>query len=328
MPCTHPFHAFPTGYKTESGKDEYFFDTSRSSFIPAWQVEKRFGGPDRHYIRDLHEFIEVPCGHCMGCKRDYAHAWAFRCLAEMQDHEGPAWFVTLTYGDWSLPEDRKVSPQRLQSWFWHLRNQGYKFRYFATGEYGEMTNRPHYHVLFFGLKLDESKFVRWGGNRFPLYECEELQKTWPEGRLLVSRGVPEYVGGYIAKYIVKDMEEENGKKKFVRMSLHPGLGFRWIEENIPPMVGILNGTVRQRVKLGNGRGSIVSATLPRAIVEKKKLEKSTAGPKLSALMLANMMHAAGYSVRDLSSQRFIDEFRENQEYLMQARQVMHKLMMK
>ena len=50
MSCNRPLHAFPTGFKTESGKMELIIDNHSSKVIPFWQVEEKLGRP---FFRDL-----------------------------------------------------------------------------------------------------------------------------------------------------------------------------------------------------------------------------------------------------------------------------------
>lgn len=45
MSCNRPLHAFPTGFKTESGKMELIIDNHSSKVIPFWQAEEKLGRP-------------------------------------------------------------------------------------------------------------------------------------------------------------------------------------------------------------------------------------------------------------------------------------------
>ena len=69
-------------------------------------------------------------------------------------------FVTLTYSEQSLPKLPLVGGllptlQRkdVVGFLKRLRTNvsPVKFRFFGCGEYGEQTERPHYHLLLFGL---------------------------------------------------------------------------------------------------------------------------------------------------------------------------------
>jgi hypothetical protein len=62
-------------------------------------------------------------------------------------------FLTLTYADEFLPEKGNLCKKDLQKFLKRLRyHLGKKFRYFAIGEYGSKTYRPHYHIILFGVE--------------------------------------------------------------------------------------------------------------------------------------------------------------------------------
>lgn len=78
-------------------------------------------------------------------------SWIVRLSYELKDHLFAS-FVTLTYDDSHVPMDNSVSKRDLQLFFKRLRkNSELQFRYYAVGEYGSNTNRPHYHAIIFGL---------------------------------------------------------------------------------------------------------------------------------------------------------------------------------
>lgn len=94
----------------------------------------------------------VPCGNCAFCTATKRSDWALRLHYEGRRHLVKR-FVTLTYADPHLVWANGCSQlhkRHLQLWFKRVRNSGAKIRYFAVGEYGSKTFRPHYHVLLFG----------------------------------------------------------------------------------------------------------------------------------------------------------------------------------
>lgn len=232
MTCYHPLHAFKTGLKTDKGKDLYIVDSHSSPSISLTEAEKKVGrrisplglktgrrGAEIH----LEDYIEVPCGHCVGCRLDRSRDWALRCVAESMTHpKDTCFFVTLTYDDDHL---EALSKDTLQRFFKRLRHY-HDFRYFACGEHGSKTGRPHYHVIFFGLPLDDLKV--WGhGTDGILWTSETLSKYWPYGNSMVAEMTFE-TAAYVARYALKD----SPLPSFQLMSRRPGIGSEWITANL------------------------------------------------------------------------------------------------
>jgi len=118
----------------------------------------------------------VPCGNCAFCAATKRSDWALRLHYEQKLHYGSK-FVTLTYSDNNLVYEKgnsQLVKKHLQDWFKRVRKAGYKFRYYAVGEYGSKTFRPHYHVIVFGevpdviLQRAWSKYNRKTKKHYPL----------------------------------------------------------------------------------------------------------------------------------------------------------------
>lgn len=181
----------------------------------------------------------VPCSRCIGCRLERSRQWAVRCVNEAQMHEDNA-FLTLTYKDESLTFGREratLFPRHLQLFFKRLRKKhGNNIRYFACGEYGEETNRPHYHACVFGLKIDDKKLWSIRNGNY-LYNSENLDKIWKLGQVIIG-DVTFESAAYVARYIVAKKlgknasyyEEEGIEPEFVRMSRRPGLGSKWLDK--------------------------------------------------------------------------------------------------
>lgn len=195
------------------------------------------------------DFIEIPCGKCLGCRLDYSRQWADRCMLEAQYHE-QNYFVTLTYDDLHVPhssyiDDRTgeicesltlVKPD-LQKFFKRLRKAKGQFRYYACGEYGGHTMRPHYHAIIFGLNLDDLTLYKTSGG-MNYYNSETLSKVWKNGFVVVS-GVTWATCAYVARYVVKKAKQHDKQvyekfhieKEFNLMSRRPGIGSKYFEEH-------------------------------------------------------------------------------------------------
>lgn len=97
-----------------------------------------------------------PCGRCLPCKINKARIWQHRIILELKTNPISC-FVTLTYNDDNLPlndrHDSVLSKKDLQDYLKRLRRRftHESIRYFAVGEYGDHTGRPHYHLCLFGI---------------------------------------------------------------------------------------------------------------------------------------------------------------------------------
>lgn len=97
-------------------------------------------------------YILVPCNKCFICKDKLSQMWQFRGIAESNSSKYKTYFITLTYNNTYLPYDG-VSVTAIQLFMKRLRNNldklniTHKLKYFACGEYGSNTKRPHYHLI-------------------------------------------------------------------------------------------------------------------------------------------------------------------------------------
>lgn len=114
-------------------------------------------------------------------------------------------FLTLTYDDSHLPSDGGLHKEDLQLFLKRLRKKyGSGIRFFACGEYGSITHRPHYHSLIFNHDFDDRVlFSVRHGNR--LFVSEALKALWPFGFSSVG-DVTHASASYVARYVVKKAE--------------------------------------------------------------------------------------------------------------------------
>lgn len=177
--------------------------------------------------RYLHkQDMVVPCGNCAFCGATKRSDWALRLHYEGRKHLVKK-FVTLTYADPNLRWKggvSQLSKRDLQLWFKRIRRAGYKCRYFAVGEYGSTTFRPHYHVLLFGDVPDQVIRDCW------VEEKTSRNHGQPTGSVHIG-SVTEASVMYCLGYIV------NGKgwkmrtrreRPFSIMSRRPGLGSNYL----------------------------------------------------------------------------------------------------
>lgn len=143
-------------------------------------------------------------------------------ILESAVHAGSC-FVTLTYNELTLPFGSKLVKKDVQDWIKRLRQVLYpqKIRYFLVGEYGDSTNRPHYHAAIFGL--DQSLGGGTDGRR------GLVALTWKNGHSYtgdLSTKSASYICGYVTKKMTKksDPRLKGRPPEFSLMSLRPGIG--------------------------------------------------------------------------------------------------------
>lgn len=159
--------------------------------------------------------ICVPCGKCPFCAATRRADWATRLEYEARLHLTKK-FVTLTYANPHLKWNHGV-PQLckrdLQLWFKRIRKTGVAIRYYAVGEYGTTTLRPHYHVILFGNVGDDV-----------------IRSAWPLGQVhigTVTQASIAYTLGYVV--YAKDWKFlKNRVPAFNVMSRRPGLGSNYL----------------------------------------------------------------------------------------------------
>lgn len=146
-------------------------------------------------------------------------------ILEAHKHEHSS-FVTLTYSDEFLPKNNSLIPRDLTLFLKRLRRRlgaeiyTKTLRYYACGEYGTYSERPHYHLAIFGVGL---------------HHTEDIQKAWscpdtkePKGFVYVGTltlDSAQYIASYIQKGKTKPDQFPDGRHpEFPRMSRRPGIG--------------------------------------------------------------------------------------------------------
>ncbi|WNK14195.1 MAG: replication initiator protein [Microvirus sp.] len=189
------------------------------------------------------ENLNLPCGACLGCRTDRALDWAHRAV-----HEAQSWanncFLTLTYNDESKPSHGELIPGHLRDFLKRLRryrdyassavlsDRGASLRYLACGEYGEQHGRPHYHLCLFNCDFSDKYEVAKN-----LAESPALAKLWTFGNHRLGT-LTAASANYVAQYTIKKQgtsycspDGELLPPPFLRMSLKPAIGTKWLIKN-------------------------------------------------------------------------------------------------
>lgn len=267
MACYHPLKAFDisscAGLSKNNKKNLIIksYNVNHIELIKGKYIEAYDDYRSDLCERYIKDYIEIPCGKCIGCRLEYSRQWANRMMLECKYHSSN-YFITLTYDDLHIPRSYYGDPSSgealpsltlckrdLQLFFKRLRKQtGQNFRYYACGEYGENTHRPHYHFIVFGLELDDLKFLRNADN-FNYYTSDTIFKAWSEydnfscertslGYHMVCN-VSWETCAYVARYVTKKLNGSaadfydtfNIQPEFCIMSRKPGIARQYFDEN-------------------------------------------------------------------------------------------------
>lgn len=202
--------------------------------------------------------IQIPCGRCIGCRLDYSRMWMARITKEAGEYENNM-FLTLTYNPEHLPTKDTINKEtgelitghplvkeHVQKFIKRLRRQyEYHFkhtgiRYYACGEYGGKTHRPHYHLAIFNCDA-----TAWGDIKFlqnnirgdALWTSQKIEQIWGKGFITIGDLTPQSAA-YIARYMLKK-QKGHGKEwyyesqgivsEYNTMSCKPGLSRTWYD---------------------------------------------------------------------------------------------------
>lgn len=178
--------------------------------------------------------IYVECGKCLNCLAEKRKENAIRFVHETDNKDYPyRYMLTLTYdevhahyknGENTLcKKDLTEYIEKLQRRVRYLNkkvaNGFIKFKYFACGEYGGITQRAHYHVIIATNWFIEGR----------------MRGYWRKGFVRIDKNISikavAYACGYSQKKIgyndKKYINKESPFRKFSR-----GLGKEWIHEAI------------------------------------------------------------------------------------------------
>lgn len=287
MSCFHPLKRFVVGEDIKADRDVVRFSPAfieqdgrldevtwlvRDFPSSDWRPYTGSSSPPESYYAAVQGQM-IRCGKCLGCRMDKSKEWANRCLMELQYHQ-EAYFLTLTYDDQHVPITYYPDPETgeaqpaltlrkkdFQAFMKRLRKrcEPDKLRFFACGEYGGQTHRPHYHAIVFGLRLNDLVLYEHAP-KGDLYQSNFLTSVWatrkaprrhgsvtpltadpdyfsePWGRVLASK-VTWATCAYVARYTTKKLygpdavayDQFNLERPFLDCS--KGLGRQYYEDH-------------------------------------------------------------------------------------------------
>lgn len=194
--------------------------------------------------------IPLPCGKCPYCKRRRVNSWIFRLMKE-EDISESSHFVTLTYANPYLPRTdnnyKTLKKRDFQLFMKRLRKLQLKdyatknnitiklasttlppIKYYACGEYGSITWRPHYHAIIFNVQDTEYYYQAWKATN-PI-----TNQKGTIGKIDIGQVTGASIA-YTAKYIDKDRripmhQNDDRIPEFSLMSKN--LGLNWLTPQV------------------------------------------------------------------------------------------------
>lgn len=254
MPCYHPLKGFVIG-QTGNGK--------RKLKIAPYEWQSYWDGS-----KVVTDYVEIPCGKCIGCRLEYSRQWANRMMMHLKTVDS-AYFITLTYDEEHVPyapiadpdtgeyiaDAKTLKKSDLQSFWKHLRSRfpDDKISYYACGEYSPAF-RPHYHAIVYGLHINDLEFYKLTRTGDALYNSKSVEKCWSDylgndeknnpifkrKGMIVVANVTWETCAYVARYVTKKMSDNVGdyvaktkvQPPFSAMSRRPGIGKEFYDDSL------------------------------------------------------------------------------------------------
>lgn len=176
--------------------------------------------------------IPVGCGKCPYCLQRRSNNWVFRCMQHAKTARSAIW-CTLTYSQPPLDDNNMMTLRKRdpQNFFKRLRDRtGTKdIKYYLCGEYGDNTERPHFHAVIFNASAEDIEAC-WTGFREVLSTGEFVQLG-----ICDFDEVNENTVMYTAKYMNKGklIPKFEGDKRLPEFQLFSkGLGANYLTPEI------------------------------------------------------------------------------------------------
>lgn len=263
MPCYRPIVGYKSQVVNPSGKRSIVFNLKDG-------------------FHDLP--VLLPCGQCIGCRLERSRSWATRCMHEASMYDRNC-FLTLTYDPAHLPASGSLVLDDIQRFLKRLRKNfpNDKLRYFLCGEYGDDTQRPHYHIILFNFDFFDKTFHKSSYSGCPIYISRTLDRIWGNGICWIG-SVTFESAAYVARYVLKKVTGDKANDhyqgrlpEFCTMSRKPGIGLPWLERYFGDVYPHDFVVVRNGIKCRPPRfyDNYCEEYYPELFAEVKRYRKST-----------------------------------------------------
>lgn len=254
--------------------------------------------------------ITVPCGKCPPCRARRSAGWAFRMMQEQKVSE-TSFMLTLTYNSDTIPITkngyRSLDKTDVQKFIKRLRKaqklKPYELtkpiRYYACGEYGTKTQRPHYHLLIYNAHPDNI-VAAW---KLDLKEIGTIHLA------PLNMATIQYAFKYLQKApSVGKHERDDRQREFQLFS--KGLGANYLS---PAMVAWHKNSIKDRMHIPIEDGKKIS--MPRYYKQKiyddfEKLKVKEYMLELAETEWQNMVEEYGDQLQQVLHDRRVHAFKQ------------------
>ena len=310
---------------------------------------------DYNKSSDKWQYELIPCRKCWACQLNYSAEWATRIMLECKEHQNN-WFLTLTYDDEHLPILEEITgeniliryedgtkktedmtfyndgtwtgslyPDHMKTFINTMRKEferkGFTgIKYFYAGEYGETTQRPHYHIILMNCPLDPNMFYdcHVDSNFKAHWKSKQVKNWWNKGMIDIA-DVEWSSAAYVARYCTKKLTYSRNKIEYFEQGKYPefirmsnGIAFNWYKEHKYDLYK--NDEIIMRTIKGN----IGSARPPKAFDRKLQEED----PKLWKKISESRKKAAE---RSRKLQQEISDYTDLKQLELKASEVYNKI---
>lgn len=197
-----------------------------------------------HIVINKEEYT-VPCGKCFTCIKKRSQDWAAKLICENEYHKKKC-FVTLTFDNKILLKGNKYGAN--PSFIFHIENSNEYFKkfmkrlrkhykdrmitYFRVSEYGDLTKRPHIHLIIWGTNFEENRDeYKKSKSGYIQYTSKILQELWDCG-LCTIQDININNTLYISQYVNKKFKNDNDRYKAkISFSNRSKMSCKWARRN-------------------------------------------------------------------------------------------------
>lgn len=207
MNCLHP-NVKTYDWKFNYKRISYFGPLSH--FIKEYDLSLKY-----LFSQNNKTLMILPCGYCINCFINKKYDYRNRCKNEFDKFKF-SYFITLTYDDFNNP--KVLIKKHIQNFCKYLKKYIGRFGYLLAGEYGDVSDRPHYHLVIFTDFVFEKNLLLGNG----YFSNDLIKKCWLNRGFVSVKFADNKAVNYLTSYSLKsDQKRQNYNiKKTMRINLN------------------------------------------------------------------------------------------------------------